>query len=334
MPAINNRVRNALTPETIELIGAVHRSGSMAAAARELGVVPSALTYRIRQVEDALDVLLFDRSSRQAKLTEAGKELLREGNRLLVELDAVANRVKRVATGWEPQLTLAVDSVISRTTVMELCEAFFALNPPTRLRIREEALSGTLEALTSGQADLAIGVAIEPAVSRSVQSKPLGAIHFIYAVAPHHPLARAAEPVTDAMLMPHRAVAVADSVQRGSGVTVGLLSGQDIFTVPGMQEKLDAQLRGLGGGFLPEYLARPHIATGRLVEKQMQRAARRVPMSYAWRRANERSEGPPRTSSAPSGANERGEGRALQWWLKQLDNPTTRKALLEREHSL
>src|SRR5665647_1125371 len=102
----------------------------MAAAARELGVVPSALTYRIRQVEDALDVLLFDRSSRQAKLTEAGKELLREGNRLLMELDAVANRVKRVATGWEPQFTLAVDSVISGTTIMELCEAFLHWGHP------------------------------------------------------------------------------------------------------------------------------------------------------------------------------------------------------------
>ena len=315
MATNNNPVRDALTPESIALIGLVHRTGSMAAAARELGVVPSALTYRIRQVEDALDVLLFDRSSRQARLTEAGKELLREGNRLLAELDAVANRVKRVATGWEPQLTLAVDSVISRTTVMELCEAFFALNPPTRLKIREEALSGTLEALTSGQADLAIGVALEPGTDPSVQSRPLGSIRFIYAVAPHHPLATAAEPVTDAMLMPHRAVAVADSVQRGRGLTVGLLGGQDIFTVPGMQEKLDAQLRGLGGGFLPEYLARPHIATGRLVEKRMQRAARLIPMSYAWRRAEDGK-----------------EGRALQWWIKQLAQPETRKALLEREH--
>ena len=313
MPTINNRVRDALTPETLSLIGAVHGAGSMAAAARELGLVPSALTYRIRQVEDALDVLLFDRSSRQAKLTEAGKELLREGNRLLAELDTVANRVKRVATGWEPQLTLAVDSVISRTTVMELCEAFFAMNPPTRLRLREEALSGTLEALTSGQADLAIGVAIEPAVNSAVQHKPLGSIHFIYVVAPHHPLAQAPEPVTDAMLMPHRAVAVADSVQRGSGITVGLLGGQDIFTVPGMQEKLQAQLRGLGGGFLPEYLARPHVITGRLVEKRMQRAVRQVPMSYAW-------------LLAPDGK----EGRALQWWLRQLESAATRKALLER----
>lgn len=313
----STRIRDALTPETIGLIGAVDRNGSMAAAARELGVVPSALTYRIRQVEDALDVLLFDRSSRQARLTVAGRELLREGNRLLVELDAVANRVKRVATGWEPQLTLAVDSVISRTTVMELCEAFFALNPPTRLKIREEALSGTLEALTSGQADLAIGVALEPALDRALQTKPLGSIHFIYAVAPHHPLATAPEPVTDAMLMPHRAVAVADSVQRGAGLTVGLLGGQDIFTVPGMQEKLDAQLRGLGGGFLPDYMARTHVESGRLVEKRMQRPERLVPMHYAWRRASHGD-----------------EGRGLQWWLKQLEKPSTRKALLERQQSV
>ena len=315
MQTSSNPVRDALTPEAIGLIGAVDRAGSMAAAARELGVVPSALTYRIRQVEDALDVLLFDRSSRQAKLTEAGKELLREGTRLMAELDAVANRVKRVATGWEPQLTLAIDSVISRTTVMELCEAFFALAPPTRLKIREEALSGTLEALTSGQADLAIGVAIESSLHRDVQSKLMGTIHFVYAVAPHHPLASAAEPITDAMLMPHRAVAVADSVQRGSGLTIGLMGGQDIFTVPGMQEKLAAQLRGLGGGFLPEYLARAHIDAGRLVEKRVQNAERRVPMSYAWRSAAHVS-----------------EGRALQWWLKQLNNPATRKALLDRAH--
>ena len=291
------------------MVDAVHRTGSMAAAARELGVVPSAVTYRVRQVEDALDVLLFDRSSRQAKLTEAGKELLREGNRLLTELDAIANRVKRVATGWEPQLTLAVDSIISRGTVMELCEAFFALKPPTRLKIREEALSGTLQALTSGQADLAIGVALEPGAHSSLHSKVLGTIRFVYAVAPHHALAKTAEPITNDIMLAHRVVAVADSVQRGGGVTVGLLGGQDVFTVPGMLAKLDAQMRGLGAGFLPEYLARPYIDTGRLIEKKVMQPPRVVRVSYAWRQA---------------------EGKALQWWLKQLENAKTRSALLER----
>ena len=312
---IDHSLRNALTPATIELIAAVDRTGSMAAAARELGVVPSALTYRIRQVEDALDVLLFDRSSRQARLTEAGKELLREGSRLLIELDAIANRVKRVATGWEPQLTLAVDSVISRTTVMELCETFFALEPPTRLKIREEALMGTLEALTSGQADLAIGVVLDSALGKSIySSKPLGNIQFVYAVAPHHPLAQAPQPVTDEMMLQHRAVAVADSVQRGSGLTVGLLGGQNVFTVPGMMAKLDAQLRGLGAGFLPEYLARPYVDTGRLVVRTVAKQPLPVNVSYAWR-------------SDPGSK----PGRALEWWLAQLDQPLTRNALLESQ---
>jgi DNA-binding transcriptional LysR family regulator len=46
--------------------------------------VPSALTYRVRQIEDALDVLLFDRSVAPGPLTAAGAELLREGDRLLL----------------------------------------------------------------------------------------------------------------------------------------------------------------------------------------------------------------------------------------------------------
>ena len=54
--------RNVLTPEA-PMMDTIARTGSFAAAARELGKVPSALTYNVRQLEDALDVLLFDRSS-------------------------------------------------------------------------------------------------------------------------------------------------------------------------------------------------------------------------------------------------------------------------------
>ena len=107
--------RDGLTPEMLLMLQTIERRGSFAAAARKLDLVPSALTYRVRQLEDALDVLLFDRSSRQARPTAAGHELLREAERLLSDLDAVANRVRRVATGWEAVLTVAVDSVVSRT---------------------------------------------------------------------------------------------------------------------------------------------------------------------------------------------------------------------------
>ena len=303
--------RDVLTPDSLAMLQVIADTGSFAAAARKAGMVPSALTYRVRQIEDALDVLLFDRSSRQAQLTEAGYELLREGARLLAEVDAVANRVKRVATGWEPNFTIAVDSLIHRTVVLELCEAFFSLNPPTKVRLRAETLSGTLEALTSGQADLAIGVVAESATTAGFQVQPLGTQRFIYVVAPHHPLAHETEPLSDELIRQHRAVAVADSVQRGGGLTSGLLSGQDVFTVPNVSAKLEAQLRGIGSGFLPESLALPYIKTGRLLEKRVERVERMVHVSYAWRKTSESS-----------------RGNALKWWLEQLSSAKTRTSLL------
>ncbi len=306
--------RDWLTPENLLMLQTIDRLGGFAAAARELDLVPSALTYRVRQLEDALDVLLFDRSSRQARPTTAGRELLREAERLLGDLDAVANRVRRVATGWEAVLTVAVDSVVSRTVVMDLCAAFLALGSPTRLRLRHETLSGTLAALTSGQADLALGVVLEPGLGNDIQHTVLGDIPFVYAVASHHPLANAPEPLDDDTLQQHRAVAVADSVSRGAGLTIGLLAGQDVFTVPDMASKLEAQLRGLGGGFLPKSLAQPYLDAGMLVEKQVARG-RTSTTHCAWREGRQ----------SPA-------GHALRWWLDQLAHHKTRAALLQPAH--
>jgi DNA-binding transcriptional LysR family regulator len=324
--------RNVLTPDALTMVDTIARTGSFAAAARELGKVPSALTYNVRQLEDALDVLLFDRRSGQAQLTAAGEELLHEGRRLLEQMDAVANRVKRVATGWEAQLTVAVDDALSRPTVFELCADFYALGAEssgTRLRLRNEVLAGTWEALVSGQADLAIGVAIDRAAPPGLQVESLGAVAFVFAVAPHHALAAHPEAITDALLVRHRAVAVADSAQRLTPLTVNLLPGQDVFTVPTMQAKLEAQLRNLGCGYLPEPIAREHLAAGRLVSKTVERGRPPAHFGYAWRSpvaapANAAVAVPSKTPrSAPVGL-------ALRWWLDKLENPATRLALLER----
>ncbi len=301
-----------ITPDALRMLQAVAQEGSLAAAARKLGLVPSALTYRVRQIEDGLDVLLFDRSARKAQLTDAGHELLREAGRILNELDAVAQRVKRVATGWEPQFTIAVGGLISQRTVMELVEKFFALNPPTQLKIRNENLSGAWEAVESGLADLAIGSVEQPNQSAHIISKPLGDVPFVFAVAPHHPLAALQEPLKNESIALHRAVAVADSARRGPTITVGLLPGQRVLTVDDMQSKLEAQLRGLGCGFLPQCMAQPYIDTGRLVVKRTPRANRSAKLSYGWR--------------AP--AHEGQIGKALAWWAAQLQSATTRNALL------
>lgn len=318
-----------LTPEALSMVDAIARTGSFAAAARELGKVPSALTYSVRQLEEALDVLLFDRSSRQAQFTAAGLELLNEGRRLLSQMDSVAHRVRRVATGWETELTVAVDGVMSQVTVFELCEAFFALcdharatnqGTGTRLRLRTEVLAGTWEALSSGQADLAIGVAthLPTAPPPGVQVAELGSMDFVFAVAPHHPLAKLKGKLSDADILKHRAVAVADSAKQLSPMTVNLLPGQDVLTVSSTQAKVEAHLRCMGCGFLPEPVARRHIEAGRLVVKEVQRQRHTATFGYAWRASSQQ---------------DASLGLGLQWWLQQLQSPATRQALLERHSS-
>lgn len=287
-------------------------TGSFAAAARQLRLVPSALTYRVRQMEEALDVLLFDRSARQAQPTEAGQALLTEGIRLLQDIDAVAHRVRRVATGWEPELTIMADGIISQTTLFDLVQAFDALGSPTKLKLGMGTLSGPIESLGNGRADLALGVAAASTSVSGLQLQDLGEITFVFAVAPFHPLAPSIEPITDAMLLAHRLVVVADSAQK-ERTSMGLLNGQDIFTVDTIQAKIHAQVRGLGCGFLPESLAQPYLQAGLLVAKPVARATRQLRMRYAWKK--------PATG---------GLGNALQWWLSQLESPVTQHALLHK----
>ena len=321
---------HALTPDALVMMDTIARTGSFAAASRELGKVPSALTYSVRQLEEALDVLLFDRSSRQAQLTPAGTELLHEGRRLLQEMAAVSSRVQRVAKGWETELSISVEDILSVPTMFELVEAFCGLcdgrgansgadggdgsRPGTRLRLRSDVLAGTWEALVSGQVDLAIGVKGDLPNPGGVELRPLGEMNFVFCVAPHHALATAQEPLDDALLVRQRAVAVADTAQRLTPITVNLLPGQDVLTVPSMRAKLEALLRGLGCGYVPEPLARPHLEAGHLVRKTTTQGDRVVCLFYAWRAEHGR----------------QSLGRALQWWLQQLESPTTRRALIER----
>ena len=104
-------------------------------------------------------------------------------------------------------------------------------------------------------------------------------------------------------------------------MTINLLAGQDVLTVSDMSAKIDALLRGLGCGFVPEPMARDHIAAGRLVVKKVERNRFEGRLGYAWRTpaATRRAA----TKKPPMGL-------ALRWWLEQLESETTRKALLER----
>jgi DNA-binding transcriptional LysR family regulator len=139
-----------LSLESLEVLDAIDRKGSFAAAAESLFKVPSALTYTVRKLEEDLGVKLFNRSGHRAILTIAGAELLTEGRHLLNAATELELRVKRVASGIETELAIAVSDLFELTAIYPVLDQFYAQNFGTRLKILREVYGGSWDALTSG----------------------------------------------------------------------------------------------------------------------------------------------------------------------------------------
>lgn len=286
--------------ESLELIDAIELRGSFAAAAEALHKVPSAVTHAVRRLEEDLGVALFERSGRRAVLTEAGRTLLLEGRELLRVASDLECRVQRVAKGWESELRIAMQSLFEFEPLLPLLAEFDRLDSGTRLRINREVLSGAWDALLSGRADLAIGVPGEPPTA-GFALQPFGAVEFVFAVAPNHPLASHPEPIPQAAVARYRAIAVADTARELAARTVGIQSGQDVLTVPDMPAKAAAQAAGLGVGRLVRSHAEREAAAGRLVIRQVADSAPPEPIYLAWRSNH--------------------KGKALKWLRERLAEP-------------
>jgi DNA-binding transcriptional LysR family regulator len=298
-----------LSLDALLVLDAIARKGSFAAAAEELHRVPSAITYTVQKLEQDLDVQLFDRSGHRARLTRAGEELLRDGRYLLRAASDIECRVQRIAKGWETELRVAYNDIIPSARLSGLLAAFYEEAPSTRMRLCAEILGGCWDALFAGRADLVIGAPGDSPPETGAVVRAFGEINFIFVVSPEHPLAAAAEPVPTVEVLRHRVVVAADTSRNLAPWTAGLAVGQDTLTVASMQAKLEAQIQGLGVGYLPTNLAQAALASGLLVQKVVEDDSEKVTrLSLAWRA--------------------RDTGKALKWWLARLEDPAVRQQML------
>ena len=295
-----------LSLDALLTVDTIARRGSFAAAAKELFRVPSTISYTIAKLEEDLGVQLFERFGPRVELTPAGAELLKEGRYLLKAAGDLERRVRRVASGWETEFTIAIDSMLCPNPLTEAVEGFCAVADQTRLRLLKEALSGTWEALLDRRADLLVGAAGAGPSGGGYTAVPIAKVGFVFVVAPGHPLAAVDTPLAKTDLAAHRAVSVSDSARQLQARTVGLLFGQNTLAVPDMQTKYAFQRAGLGFGFLPEPWVREDVAAGRLVVKAVEEPKPDETLYVAWRTGE--------------------SGAALDWWKERVRDG----ALVER----
>ena len=290
-----------LSLDALQILDAIDRRGSFAAAGKELHKVPSTISYTVAKLEEDLGIRLFERNGPKATLTDAGHELLKEGRHLLRAAIDLELRVRKVSSGWETILAIGVDSLFAPSALAEDLKAFYETTRHTRIRIAQDALTGTWEALLDRRVDLLIGAAGEGPSGGGYLYESLGSLPFVFTVAPGHPLAGIKRRLTKGDLQEHLAIVVADSARSLIPRTVGVLFGQDALTVPDMRSKYEMQRLGLGFGFLPEPYARSAVASGQLIVKDVEDPKAAETFYLAWR-------------SGETGA-------AQAWWRERAKQP-------------
>ncbi|MGQ9426526.1 LysR family transcriptional regulator [Gilvimarinus sp. F26214L] len=288
-----------LTLEALRTLDAIERRHSFAAAAEELHRVPSAISYTINKLEDDLGVAVYDRSRRKAELTGIGRLILEQGRQILKATDELTALVRQASEGWEVELRICVDTVLSCEPIYALVEQFQQIQPKTEVRISEEVLGGSWDALVDGRCDLVIGAEGKPP-SPGFELQPLGRVEFEFAVAADHPLTQLPMPLAASAIQDYPTVIVADSSRHLPVRSAGLLDGRSRLLVPSIEHKIEAQCKGLGVGYLPRHRIRQHLADGRLRVLPLNPPRPPAELSVAWPR-------------------NRG-GKALKWFVDQLKN--------------
>lgn len=161
-------------------------------AADQLHVAQPALSYAIRQLEQELDVTLFNRTTRQVTLTPAGDFLKAEAARILARVDDAERGVRRIAAGRSGLLRIGLTGTAAFSHLPRIARILRQELPGVAMEMRADMLTPLqCDQLRTGALD--IGVLRPPAVGDDIELRRIDVESLVLAVAADHRLA--AEPV-------------------------------------------------------------------------------------------------------------------------------------------
>lgn len=288
--------------EALEVIDAIDRKGSYAAAAAVLHKVPSAVSYTVQKLEQDLDVAIFQKEGRRAVLTSAGQHLVEQGRHLLLAADELAARTRQIATGWEPRLRIAVETIVPLPVVLPLLADLQAVQPSVEVSLYTEVLAGTWEALVENRVDLVIGGLGDVPGYKGIRCEEWRAVKHLFVAAPDHPLCMERAPISVDAVQRHRAIIIRDTSRNSSTLSRGVLNQKTAIYVPTMDAKIEAHRLGLGVGYVPENQVVKDLANGKLVALELDEPREDSPLMLGWKASN--------------------RGQALQFLLQRLRDST------------
>jgi len=268
---------------------AVADDRSFSSAARRLHRTQPAISQAVRRIEDELGERLFDRSSRDGTLTEAGRLLRGYAQRLLGlagEAEVAVRELQQVRRG---RVILGANEAAVHS-LLPYVERFAALHPGVAVEVRRVPSRQMAEALLDRSLDFGV-LTFEPA-DRGIQTMPLGADDLVLLTSPRHPLATrrkvSLEEVGRQVVIAHNEVSpTRERVLRAYERRRTSINIQ--ISLPSLDGIKRAVEMGIGVALLPRRCALTEIARGHLVAVKVPALGGTRQVRLAFRKTGERS---------------------------------------------
>lgn len=140
----------------LQSLVAVEATGSVAAAATELGFTPSAVSQQIKRLERDLAVPLLERAGRGVVLTRQGRALVEDGRQVLAAVEEAAARARRHDDAVTGAVRLVAFSTAVRGLVAPVLAAVGRSAPGVTLSLTEQDPADAVATVAGGRADLGV----------------------------------------------------------------------------------------------------------------------------------------------------------------------------------
>jgi len=268
---------------------AVAGDRSFSAAARRLHRTQPAISQAVKRIEDELGERLFDRSSRDGTLTEAGR-LLQDYAQLLLSLASEAQTAVRELQQVRRGRVIMGANEAAVHSLLPHIERFAALHPQVAIEVRRVPSRQIAGAVLDRSLDFGV-LTFQPA-DRGVQTVLLGSDDIVLLTSPQHTLAGkrrvTIEEVGRQVIIAHNDPSpTRDRVLRAYERRRTSINIQ--ISLPSLDGIKRAVEMGIGVALLPRRCALTEIARGHLVAVKVPELGATRQVRLAFRKSGERS---------------------------------------------
>lgn len=271
-------------PTALALLVGIDDHGGLGAAARRLGLAQPNASRTLRRLERELDLPLVERHARGSRLTPQGTVIAHWARRLLADAERLGQAAAALRESRRTTLSIGASMTVAEHLLPAWLGGLQREHPDLRVGLEVANSSAVIDAVAAGTH--ALGFVETPEPPTRLHTRPVAQDRLTVVVDPGHRWARLRRPLTAGEL----AATALVTREPGSGtrITFERALGDRHITEPLLELGSSAAVRtavigGAGPAVLSTLAVADAIATGRLVEVQLDGPDLRRTLRAVWR---------------------------------------------------